>query len=62
MTELWVATDRCGTWLFRSEPAQNERDMWHSREGEPFGSIPSHWLNLKSGECRRLVLEKEKSE
>lgn len=62
MTELWVARDGTGTWVFRARPVQNERDLWHSQDGDVYERIPTRWLNLKPGECRRLVLSEEKSE
>ncbi len=65
MSELWVARDADGrvgffgvkprwfadrTWVYPETSASPER-------------IPGYWFpDLKPGECRRLVMEKEKSE
>ena len=63
MTELWVARDELNrVAMFNKEPNEVLHG-WCAQAGLGFEFVPEEWFpDLQPGECRRLVLEEEKSE
>lgn len=63
MSDLWVARDADGTLLEVGSKPVRRGGFWMVDDMEHFKVLPSgEHPDLPPGECRRLVIEKEKGE